>query len=435
MPRSSSPISAFLGTSLSSVIVAFITFVSGVLIARALGPAARAEYGTVLLVGQSLAALCSLSFFDGAIVRLREQPKRFESAFASMIGVAVGLSVLASLVFILLLPFIDLDLEGLSMPNLILFTGLLTLLSLLTQSLSAAERSRMQFLLVNLAKVAAPGLFSLFILVAWTVQGTALSAQLVLVLFLLSKTPMLIFWGMRYHNVLIAKPDWNFVADAGQTGLKLFPAVAVGVIAAALDRFFAIGAWPDEVLGQYFVAFSAVGAGYAVITSAVNTVLFPYLSGMHGVERRERLALIFRLTALISVITILVGGMLLPFAIPVLYGSQYLEARGMALGLLCASFTLPLRAVVLEANRSTGRGRPSVEMAVVSICVMVIAYFLMGFEQPHKLILAFGLANLISTMSGARYLLKDDSVRLDRSIVPSFSDLRYLLKIFLRAVN
>ena len=43
---------------------------------------------------------------------------------------------------------------------------------------------------------------------------------------------------------------------------------------------------------------------------------------------------------------------------------RYLGATPMAIGLLGALAVLPLRAVVLEAGRSLGKGRPSVESEI-----------------------------------------------------------------------
>lgn len=427
--KASSPATAFLGTSFSSILIAILTFVSGVLIARALGPEARAEYGTVLLIGQTVATLSSLSFFDGAIVRLREDPGLLGRGLPSMALAALVISFGSTAVAIVALSVLDTGLVEVTFGQIILISTLIILFAILSQCFSAAERSQMNFFLVNLSRVTAPAAFSLLIVIAWLVQDGDLSAYFVLMLFVLAKLPVLTIWVIRYARQIVGPLSWSFLRDTGRIGLKLHMAVAVGAIAGQLDRLIAIGAWPKEMLGQYFVAFSAVGAGYGVITTAINTVLFPYLAGMEAGERQERVHLIIRLTVLISLGTVLAALCILPFAIPFLYGSDYLAATPMALGLLGALAVLPLRAVVLEAGRSLGKGRPSVEMAVVSIAVMIGLYGVTGFAKPSQLIVSLGLANLLSMLAGARHLVHDGVIRPGGHLLPSMADVRQLLSI------
>ncbi|WP_421906111.1 lipopolysaccharide biosynthesis protein [Mameliella sp.] len=424
--KSSSPAAAFLGTSFSSILVAVLTFVSGVLIARALGPEARAEYGTVLLIGQTVATLGSLSFFDGAIVRLREDPGLLGSVLPSMVLAALAISLGSTAVAIVALAVVDTGLVEVTPGQVLLISALLILSALISQCFSAAERSRMDFFLVNLSRVTGPAIFSLLIVIAWVVQDGDLSAYVVLMLFILAKLPVLTIWLIRYARHIFGPLSWSFLRDTGRIGLKLHMAIAVGAVAGQIDRLIAIGAWSKDLLGLYFVAFSAVGAGYGVITTAINTVLFPYLAGMEARERQERVHLIIRLTLLISLGTVLVGLCILPFAIPLLYGADYLGATPMALGLLGALAVLPLRAVVLEAGRSLGKGRPSVEMALVSITVMMGLYGLTGFATPAQLIVSLGLANLLSMLAGARHLVRDGVIRPGWHLLPGMADARRL---------
>jgi O-antigen/teichoic acid export membrane protein len=424
-PNASSS-AAFLGTSLSSIVIAVLTFVSGVLIARALGPEARAEYGTVLLIAQTVAALGCLSFFDGAIVELRKSQVKISSALPTMLLASAGISAATTLVAIGILPFLDLGLQDVSTAEFLLITTLMIMEMLLSQCFSAAERSQMNFFLVNVSRITAPATFSLLIGLSWMFQRESLSASLVLILFVVSKLPVLVLWLIRYARQVVGPLSLNFVRDAGKTGLKLHLAIALGVVSGQLDRLIAIGAWPKDLLGQYFVAFSAVGAGYGVITSAINVVLFPYLAGMAAAEREERVSLVIRLTVVVSLGTVVAGVCILPFAVPLLYGAEFLPARSLSIGLLFALAIVPLRAVVLEAGRSLGRGRPAVEMALMSTTVMVGLFFATGFQTPGQLIASLGLANLVSTLAGVRHLVRDGVIRLGLHLIPSLADVRYI---------
>lgn len=427
-PRSS-PAGAFIGTSFSSVLVAILTFVSGVLIARALGPEARAEYGTVLLIGQLLATLSSLSFFDAAIVRIRENPEFLEKAQPTMLAMALLLGVLATAIAAAVFPFIDLGLQEITQSENLLIVALLIFSGLVTQSYSAADRSQMKFTMVNTARVASPAVFSLLIVLAWLWQGGQLSALLVLSLFLASKVPVLTVWIWRGRKRSFGPILLPFMRKAGDTGLRLHLAVVVGTIAGQVDRLIAVGAWPKDLLGQYFVAFSAVGAGYAVVTTAITTVLLPYLAGMEPKEREMRVALIIRLTIVISLVTVLAGLCILPYVIPFLYGQEYLPATPLAIGLLLVLSILPVRAIILEASRSLGKGRPSLEMGVTSIAVMVVGYFVTGYARPVELIVTLGLANLVSMFVGARHLVAEGVIRPGTHLLPGTADVLRLWRV------
>ena len=424
------PGAAFLSTSLSSIVVAFLTFLSGVLIARALGPVARAEYGTVLLLGQTVGTLGCLSFFDGAVVRLRENPGLLRVVLPSMCFMALLIGAGSVVVMAAALSWLDTGLTEVAVGQTLLICSLLILSALTSQCFSAVERSRMNFFLVNLSRVTAPAIFSLLIVVALVVKDGDLSVYAVLLLFVLAKLPVLAIWLVRYARQMVGPLSWCFMRDTGRVGLNLHMAIAIGAIAAQLDRLIAIGAWPRDQLGLYFVAFSAVGAGYGVITTAINTVLFPYLAGMDAAERQLRVHLIIRLTVLSSLATVLAGLCILPFAIPLLYGSDYLAATPMAMALLIGLAMLPLRAVVLEASRSLGLGQPSAEMGVTSIAVMMALYGLTGFSVSSQLIVSLGLANLCSLLTGARHLVREQVIRPGWDLLPNMADIRLLLSMF-----
>jgi len=215
-----SPARAFLGTSLSSVAVALLTFVSGALIARALGPEARADYGTVLLIGQTVATLGCLSFFDGAIVRLRAEPGLLGSALPSMLFAGLAISGLSAGAAFVVLSLGGIGPEGMTPARGQTIAALIILDTMLWQCFSAAERSRMDFFLVNLSRALSPAAFSLLVAVAWIVQGGDLSAWLVLLLFLLSRLPVLVVWSLRYARQIVGPLSWSFLRDTGRIGFR-----------------------------------------------------------------------------------------------------------------------------------------------------------------------------------------------------------------------
>ncbi len=426
---------AFVGTSLSSVLVTVLTFVSGVLIARALGPEGRGDYGAVLLVASTAAALGCLSFFDASVVHLQRRGGSAVAMLPTMIAVALAITVLSSGAMMLALPLFDLRLTEVSTVFLATVCFLIIATQMLIQCFSSLERSQLNFWMINVERVGAPAVFSLLVVAVWLFAGAKLSATVAITLFVASKLPVVLTWLFRYRKHLTGRMSWGFAKDSFLTGVRFHVAMMLEVVAAQLDRLIAVAAWPKDLLGQYFVAFSAVGAGYAVVTTAMNTVLLPYLGGLSADDRPRRLSQIIRLTLLVTAATVLIGWLIVPRALPLLYGAAYAPAVNLSLWLLLALSILPLRSIVLETGRSLGKGRPAIEMAVTSIVTMYVGYLLTGYATPTSLIACFGLSHLASTLVGARHMARDGDIRIDRSLLPSVADILFIQSVLNRLVK
>lgn len=426
---------AFVGTSLSSVLVTALTFVSGVLIARALGPEGRGDYGAVLLVASTAAALGCLSFFDASVVHLQRRGSNAVVMLPTMMAVALAITVLSSGAMMLALPLFDLRLTEVSSVFLAIVCFLIIATQLLIQCFSSLERSQLNFWMINVERVGAPAVFSLLVVAVWLFAGTRLSATIAITLFVASKLPVVLAWLSHYRKHLAGRLSWGFAKDTFMTGLKFHVAFTVEVVAAQLDRLIAVATWPKDLLGQYFVAFSAVGAGYAVVTTAMNTVLLPYLGGLAAEDRTRRLSQIIRLTMLLTAATVLIGWLVVPRVLPLLYGTAYTPAVDLSLWLLLALSILPLRSIVLETGRSLGKGWPAIEMAVTSIVTMYVGYLLTGYATPTSLITTFGLSHVASTLAGARHMVRDGDIRIDRTLVPAVDDILFIQSVFSRLVK
>lgn len=433
--NSSSISAAFLGTSTSSIGVVILTFASGVLISRALGPEGRGEYGAILLFAQLAAMLFSLSFFDGIVVILGKGRREVSSALPTILTVSFAISLASTVLVLVLVQLFTFGRGQVDIWFVSFFASIMILTHSLTQGFSAAERSQMQFSMLNFARASAPAAFTTLILLAWLWIGSDLSVEYILALFLIGKLPVIAIWMYRYRGNMTGSFDGRFATEALSVGLRLHVAVVLTTVSTQIDRLFAIGSWEAEQVGQYFVAFSAVGAGYSTVTTALNTVLLPYFSGSMAAERRQQIARVMRITLLIVGFVVIVGFILLPMAIPILYGAEFEESAALALWMLIALAPLPLRAIMLEASRSLGHGRPSVEMALGSLAVMIVGYFISEFSSPKELIATLGISNLAATLIGGRHLLRSGDLTTGSALLPRRSDVELLLSAIRRIIH
>jgi len=410
----------------SSTLAVLFTFVSGVLVARVLGPADRGEYGTILLIAQTISGIAALSFFDAALLIARRERVRLREKMTTLVLSALAIGLMTSLMTAFMLPFFELPITAVSWNFTLIFIVLMILANLMTVMFSASDRSEMLFMGSNFARTSSAGFFALAVATVWLLLGSGLAPSLILILFMGSKIPSLALWFHTYRKDFYHSLDHRFAKDSLTTGLSLHLAIVLTLIAGPIDRLFAVGAWSQEMLGNYFVAFSAAGAGFGVITSAITTVFFPFLSGIARSERCEKITQILRLTFIATCGLVAIGTPVLPVLVPLVYGAEFTQAAGMSVGLLFALSTQPLRIIILEASRSLGLGRPAVDMAISSIAVMFIGCGVTGYSTPASIIWAFGLSNLVSTIVGLYHLTRQGDIEINSSLVPKFSDFVFL---------
>lgn len=435
-PRQGSSLSsALLSTSASSGTVVLFTFLSGVLIARVLGPVERGEYGTIILIGQTVGGLATLSFFDATLLMARRKQMRLAQMMMTLIISALAIGIVMSLITALLVPFLDLPITKVSLEFTIIFIVLMIFTNLFSIMFSAADRSEMLFAGSNFARVSSAAFFALAVATAWHMMGSGLALSLILIVFILAKIPSFVFWLYTYRKDYSGPLSFGFAKVALVTGLRLHLAIIPTLIAGPLDRLFAAANWSQDMLGNYFVAFSAVGVGYGVVTSALTTVFFPFFSSMELSERPEKISQTLRLTFIFICGIVAVGTIILPFLVPFVYGAAYSQAAGMSIGLIFALAPQPLRIIILEASRSLGLGRPAVEMAIWSIAIMLIGYGMTGYSTPASIILAFGLSNVVSSIVGAYHLYRQGDLKIDANLIPNIGDVALLWSMIVRIIS
>ncbi len=420
--------SSLLGTSLASAGLLVVTFFSGIILARVLGPEARGEYGAILMLAQTGAAIGTFSFFEGAIVVIRQKGCDARAMLPTLLPVAVMLTF-ATACAMLIFFIVDPGMQTVSKLEVYVIAVLVVVANSISAMFSAVERSQMRFKLVNFSRLLAPAIFSALLLGSCFFDPGGLSTLSVLFLFLISKVPFQIFWIAKYLRDLIGWPSLSVAGAALMLGVRLHFAAVLTLLSGQLDRLFGIGLWPKEQLGQYFVAFSVVGAGYSVVTTAMKTVVFPYLSGLSDADRTRQVAGLLKATVLCSIAIVVVGGVVIPVAVPLVYGQAYSKAAHYAFLLLFSMSVVPLQAMIFEAHRSRGRSLASTIMSLAPIIGMLIGFWATSYSDPESLIRAYGLANTLSVAVGIFFLLRSGDIKSSRDLVPGKEELKLVLAL------
>lgn len=413
---------ALVGTALSSGLISVVTFISGILLARTLGPELRGIYGSIVVVAQTVCALSTLSFFDAWIIRHSEDGNDAASSLASLLAVSLGVALVVLMGSLAAYGF------GLfNGPHAIhyaAFIPTLVFITLISESYMAIERARLNFAIINIYRISNPVFFCLFLLLGFYLVGA--TSSYCLAATAAASGLFLFYWIYKFRKNVFQPVDVDLIYRSLVLGLKFHIAFAVNAVAGQIDRLLLIAVWPAAMLGNYFVAYSAVGAGYSLVSSALSITLFPVLVNIHGPERRDKIHQLIRCAIVILIATSIPLAIVLPFLIPIVFGQKFQQAALMAVGLVVPMALTPLRTIVTEAIRSRGGWRPSAEMAITSLLVFAGSYSITHFSSSIILFTTMTVATLAAIAVGARYMVRNGDLRLGRGLVPTIADVRFL---------
>jgi O-antigen/teichoic acid export membrane protein len=416
---------SFVTTAFTSLAVTAATLITGIVLARLLGPDARGAYGAAQFWAQFAVSLGTFSLYEAAVVRLRGSGENGATQLSSLLVAASCLSIgcfalvsLAYLAGIVRVP-------NVSTATFLAYALAALLIGQYSMSFVAIESAGLRFGRLNLDRVVPPVLFTGACLILYIADIASVPA--VLCVFALAKLPVLILRFRRFRACLLATVDTAFLRSTAALGMRFHGSATLGLIAAEADRLIVVSLWSEELLGYYFVAVSATAAGFSLLAQSLRIVLLPSLAGIGPDRRRPSVERLLRVTFAGCVLCAVALFIAAPTLVPLIYGSDFAPAAYFVQGLLFATMLLPCISVISICNRSAERGWPSMEMGLVSLLAFIGGYAATGFATPAELFATMALANVLSILSGMRHLADHGDIRWSRAILPFPSDARFML--------
>lgn len=377
---------------ISNVGILGLTFLTGTLNARLLGPAGRGELAAIQTVALTFGALALM----GLPTAVAYFSSRAREDVRSILFTSLGLCFLAAL------------------PLLVAAYAAMPML-LHSQSSSVIEHARLYlpFILVQpaillpISSIQGVGNFKLWSALRLTPNITFLVAILWLwqqrrvdsgslathYLILLVVTIPLAWIAVRTTS----SGSWAFkrslVPGIVRFGLPSAIMVPAGIVNQQLDQIL-MAAWlPSRLLGLYAVSVSW-SAIVAPVLSALATVLFPKLAAIDDPEMK-RVLVARSLRSSVLLILVLTAGLALttPFLIPLLFGAPFAPAVPVAIILVVAAVPLNLGGLCGEILRGLGAPRWPLYGQVAALPVTVI---LLAILLPRFSIAGAGLASLLA---------------------------------------
>jgi O-antigen/teichoic acid export membrane protein len=358
----------------ASVAIQGLNVVSGVILARGLGPAGRGELAAVLLWPGVLAGVGGLSAAEGAayVTARGDSPVRATTASALTIGLAQALVLVA--IGCVMIP---LALGHYGTGAVVAGRLYLALLPpyLVAQAAMAILQGRQRWLTLNLLRIAATtptvaGLIVLmaahrltvlnvtwlYVLVGWLALGLTLSVILA-------------------RGWLGARPDIRLMRSILTFGLKAHVGSLAGQANLNLDRMAIATFLAPRDLGVYSVGVT-LSAPLTMIGSSIGVIALPAVAASDSaLERRQHFAWLMRSTLALSAATALTLVLLAPVLTRLFFGAEFLPA-------------VVIAQVAIAAALVRGMG-------------YVLAYGLCAFNRP----LAQSVAEVIGVLTTAAGLV------------------------------
>jgi|GEM_PF-6822938 len=410
------------GVALNSGFLFGLTFLSGVVLARLLGAEGRGEYGTMLFISQFVIFLFSQAAFDSAAYEVRLSKKHAHRFVSTLVLVSAPWLLFANVAAAAYL--FSPGKEAFLLHEIAVIFVCINA-SFFFSLVLCIYRCGADFVPINRNRFWSAVLF-LIAIGAYAI-AFSLDAISALLIFAATRVFTIVKGLFQYRSALFQSVDRKLGRAMIRSALRFLPAAWAQVFGNQIDRIVVVWLWSGAAIGHYFVAYSAITAAIGLVTQAMAVVLLPSLTDMDQDKKSFEVSRLIRFSLLFALA--IVGGafLVIPFAIPLVYGGTFAPAVPIALGLSIAFCLWPMRTILVEALRSTGSGAKPLQMAMAIIAIVAIGSAVHDLSQPLFLCAWLGAANAAAVLIGLYYLSCEKIIRLDGSILPKIGDLAFLL--------
>lgn len=424
LARSESGATAALQTVLANVLVLALNIATGMITARALGPAGRGEQAAMIMWPVLLAGAMTLGVPTALLYNVKRDPDQSASLFGAAIVLSLILGSAAAVVGVLLIPLWLARYE----PAVIRFaqwTALSTPLPLIWMVISAGLQAREDFRAFNRSRFLTPLCTVVCLIVlAHTGHFTPFTSAFVI---LWSGFP--IFVGLVVHAWRLYRPRWRGLRPAAQRlvhyGTRSYGIDLVSTLASQVDQVLVVGLLAPAAVGLYVVALSLARV-LNVIQTALCVVLFPKATGRAPDEVLTLTGRAVRVSMALTLVGAIAAVLLAPFGLRLLYGPQFLAALPVFRILVPEVLLSGVAAVLTQAWMALGR--PGT-VTLVQVSSFALALLMMLILIPRHGLIGAGLALLLATSVRLGLLLLCYPLLLKTrppSLLLSRTDLRWL---------
>lgn len=355
--------------------------VSGILLARSLGPTSRGEFAIIVIM-PTVAIQVVLFGIPSALTYFIAKGEAGWVLLARRIAPVAGLQIVAAVA-------LTIALRAAFLADASVAAQTAALLSLATIPLLVLQYYGLHILqglgelaLFNRYSVLPAALYSAGLAIGLTVGLTVQTATVVWVASMLLATAPL-------GHTLIAKGRANqpAAADVGSLGLDRGAIVrfgAAGFLAQVspvetfrIDTIAVAVLFPAHVVGYYAVA-SSVANAPRLVADGVVAVAYPHVAHQASSQATASALKYVGVAALGCGVTALAIAAILPCLIPLLFGEAYAPAVSVAVVLVIATALIGIRRVATDCLRALGKPGASSRAELAALVVLGLCLVMLG---------------------------------------------------------
>jgi O-antigen/teichoic acid export membrane protein len=406
----------FVGTVGTGFAIQALTFLIGILTARLLGPEGRGLLAGAILWPSIFAAVATLGTHQMLSLRAAEPGVDRNDLVSRGVALALLLSVLGIAVGWLLLPLLlpDNEEEILTLGRLFLLFIPLNILVSQFQAIDLGGRSIRR---LNLTRLTLSPVHLFFVCALWALTWTEV---LHFVMALLIANAITLAWRWSKESASSVRPRFDvrwmraMICDSRQ-----FFLTNVGyLLQTQLDRIFILWMLPVENLGVYVVALGCAGA-HLTVTRSLGLVVFARGAGMTLQAAMDDFARLFRHAVVMSVALSVIVVALLPFAVPLLFGSAFGTAVLPAMILVLGNLFGSLASLTDDALRAQAKPMPGFQGRFLGSSVFLGLAFIFHSELG---IIGVAVASAISQTVFLAWMVRRIRMIAPNHLAPGFSD-------------
>ncbi len=408
-----------------SIVVRTFGLVTGIVLARVLGPADRGRLALVVLVAGLAGSLGSMGLNAWLARRVAQEGLGVAEARVIRLHLLLTLGVAG------LVASIGLAVRSVE-PEMLLLAVALSWLTLASLVALGAVQGLQRLRALAMADVAGTGVYMVLVLVAATSDSMTLTLALAatavgrLVMFVWALWPLV---RERTTTKTDPGPRRNYYPVALRFGAPVAIGAALTVLVYRFDLAIVAVYLDAEAVGLYAVALS-VAELFWLVPTATNTAILPRIAVS---EDAVDTPVIVRITTLGLLLATAVFAAVGPWLIPAVFGTEYAGAYGplviLAVGAIFASAWKLLVTDLLARGESQHRA----VSALMALTVMVLADAVL---IPTLELIGAALGSLLSYATACAYVAWRWGRRTGRGVVPLLGvradDLRQLLDVVRR---
>jgi O-antigen/teichoic acid export membrane protein len=319
-----------------------VNLVTGILLARVLGPAGRGEIAAILAAVPIVGWLFSLGCREAVTYHHARRPQDAGALLAGWLVLIVPLGIAATAVGQALLPYVlaAQDGETLLLARLLMLSLVLFFLSELVYGVLLGDRD---FLFYNAMRLGQPLVIASCYVALWA--GGALSvASAILVIFLASLADTLLVGARVLRRHALARPDPRLTRTTLWYGLRAHGTSTGGSLTTRLDLMIIPAFLSAATVGLYSVA-ANVSWIVVTVSGSLAPLVLPTAAAQEGGGRMTVVRSVHA-TLAVAVVVAAALAMSAGFAVPLVYGEAF-EGSIAPLRLLLAGSVFYAAATVL----------------------------------------------------------------------------------------